>query len=229
MLAFVFNCSGQILPKITSVTLYISLLSFLIALIVVPAKAPSHQTAKFVFATFINNTGWSSNGIAFIVGLINCNWAFSCLDSTVHMAEEVHNPERAIPIAIMGTLAIGLVTSWLFAVSMMFSINNFEAITGTSTGVPILELFYQALETRTGAIGLETFLIVTGIGCLIACHTWQSRLCWSFARDGGMPFHNYLSQINSATDIPLRAHILSCCLVSILGFLYLGSETAFNR
>ncbi|KAK7536466.1 amino acid permease-domain-containing protein [Phyllosticta citribraziliensis] len=198
-------------------------------MVAVPAKAPTHQDAKFVFATFINNTGWSQNGIAFIVGLVNTNWAFACLDCATHLSEEVARPERMIPIAIMGTVAIGFVTSWFYAISMFFSIvGPFQDLVETSTGVPILELFYAALGSKGGAIVLEAFIIATGIGCLIASHTWQSRLCWSFARDRGVPGHAYLSKVHPTLDVPLNAHLLSCVIVAAVGCLYLGSYTAFN-
>lgn len=229
-ICFLFNCYGKALPGIASFTLYFSLMSFLVILITVPAVAPTHQHAKFVFATFINNTGWSNNGIAFIVGLVNTNWAFGCLDCATHLAEEVDRPERVIPIAIMGTIAIGFVTSWCYSVSMFFSIvGDFEDIANSATGVPILALFYSALNNRAGAIVLESLIICTGIGCLIASHTWQSRLCWSFARDNGVPGSQWLSQINKTLDVPLSAHIVSSLIVAAVGCLYLGSYTAFNR
>lgn len=134
-----------------------------------------------------------------------------------------------IPIAIMGTVAIGFVTSWFFAISMFFSIvGPFQDLVDTSTGVPILELFYAALGSKAGAIVLEALIIATGIGCLTASHTWQSRLCWSFARDRGVPGHSYLSNVHPALDVPLNAHILSCVIVAAVGCLYLGSYTAFN-
>ena len=227
--AFFFNCWGRVLPRVASTALYTSLLSFFIIMVVVPAKAPTHQDAKFVFANFVNNTGWASNGIAFIVGLINPNYSFSCLDCATHMAEEVHRPERMIPIAIMGTVAIGFVTSWFYSISMFFSMQDLNGLFNTPTLVPILELFYQALSTWAGAIVLETLIILTGIGCLIASHTWQSRLCWSFARDRGVPFGKLLSRVHPTLDVPLEAHFVSCVLVAILGCLYLGSSTAFNR
>ncbi|KAH0294653.1 amino acid transporter, partial [Aureobasidium sp. EXF-3399] len=96
---FLFNCYGKILPSVATTGLYCSLISFIVILATVPVTAPSHQTPKFVFATFINNTGWSNAGIAFVTGLINANWAFACLDCATHLAEEVHQPERMIPIA----------------------------------------------------------------------------------------------------------------------------------
>lgn len=70
--------------------------------------------------------------------------------------------------------------------------------------------------------------MMTGIWCLVASHTWQSRLCWSFARDGGLPFSNFLSGVDGRVDVPLRAHFVSCVIVGVLGCLYLGSYTAFN-
>ena len=227
--AFIFNCYGRSLPFVSEVTLYTSLVSFLVALIVVPAKAPTHQEAKFVFANFVNNTGWSNNGIAFIVGLVNTNWAFACLDCATHMAEEVQRPERMVPIAIMGTVGIGLITSWFYSISMFFSMQDLNGLFNTLTGVPILELYYQALGNKSGAIVLETMIIATGVGCQIACHTWQARLCWSFARDRGVPFAKQLSYVHPSLNLPLNAHLVSCIIVAILGCLYLGSNTAFSR
>ncbi|EPE09359.1 choline transport protein [Ophiostoma piceae UAMH 11346] len=227
--AGLFNCVGRTLPLIATLSLYMTLISFLVILIAVPAAAPTHQHASFVFATFVNNTGWKQGAIAFITGFINVNWGFSCLDTVVHMAEEIHQPERMLPISIMATIGIGFVTSLAFTISMMFSLNDFDLVAGTATGVPILELFYQAFgHNKGGAIFLEAMIIASGIGCQIACHTWASRICWSFARDGGVPYSNVLSKINKRLDVPLNAHLMSCFLVAVLGCLYLASLAAMN-
>ncbi|KAK5717042.1 choline transporter [Elasticomyces elasticus] len=231
--AAIFNCYGRTLPWTASFTLYVSLISFFVILVTVPSVTPAHKPASFVFATFINNTGWDQSGIAFIVGLINTNWPFCCLDCATHLSEEVPRPERNIPIAICGTVAIGFVTAWFFAVAMFFSLyGDFEQLVSTPTGVPILALFYSALTGRSaqvaGAIVLESLILATGLGCQIASHTWQSRLLWSFARDGGVPGSKYLAVTSEKLDVPLRAHLVSCALVAVVGSLYLGSYTAFN-
>lgn len=223
-----FNLYSKTLPLLSNITLWISLVSFLVILIAIPAKSSTHQTPKFVFASFINGTGWNNNAIALIVGLINPNWAFNGLDCACHMAEEINCPERLIPIAIMSTVGIGFFTAWLFAISMMFSITDLEAVAGTATGTPILELFYQALGSKAGAIVLQVLIILTGCGCLIASHTWQARLCWSFARDNGLPGSKWLARVHPKADVPVYAHIVSTSIVSVLGCLYLGSYTAFN-
>ncbi|KAA8643346.1 uncharacterized protein ATNIH1004_010113 [Aspergillus tanneri] len=226
--AFLFNCVGKVLPKVATTTLYISLISFTVILITVPAVAPTHASAQFVFANFVNSTGWPSDGLAFLVGLINPNWVFACLDSATHLAEEVTRPERSIPIAILCTVLIGFTTSWFYCISMFFSLRDLEEILNTPTQVPILALFYQALQNKAGAVVLESLILATGIGCQIACHTWQSRLCWSFARDRGLPAAGFLAQVHPTLDVPLNAHSVSCFIVGLLGLLYLGSSTAFN-
>ncbi|KAL8716515.1 MAG: hypothetical protein Q9225_006163 [Loekoesia sp. 1 TL-2023] len=227
--SFFFNCYGRTLPALGQITLWTSLISFFVILVTVPAKAPTHEHAKFVFANFVNETGWSQNGIAFIVGLINTNYAFACLDCAAHLSEEIHRPEKMIPVAILGTVAIGFVTSWTYSIALFFSMTNVEGLSGTLTGVPLLALFYQALGSKAGAIVLEALVIATGIGCLIACHTWQSRLCWSFARDHGIPLSSFFAKVDGRLNVPIRAHFMSCIFVAIVGCLYLGSYTAFNR
>ncbi|PYH93083.1 hypothetical protein BO71DRAFT_450976 [Aspergillus ellipticus CBS 707.79] len=185
--AFLFNCVGKLLPTVATTSLYISLISFAVILITVPAAAPTHASHP-----------------------------------------EVSHPERSIPIAILCTVLIGFVTSWTYCITMFFSVSNLEEILGSPTGVPILALFYQALQNKAGAIVLETLILVTGIGCQIACYTWQSRLCWSFARDRGLPAPRFLAKIHPTLDIPLHAHSVSCFIVGLLGLLYLGSSAAFN-
>ena len=128
----------------------------------------------------------------------------------------------------MGTVAIGFVTSWFFAIALFFSMGSLDELTATPTLVPILALFEQALHSTAGAIVLEALFIATGIWCLVASQTWQSRNCWSFARDGGLPFSKYLAQVDKRVDVPLRAHFVSSFIVALVGLIYLGSYTAFN-
>lgn len=226
---FFFNCYGKILPYIAQGALYTSLMSFtVITITVLVCSRDNFNTASFVFTEFENATGWESAGLAFIIGLVNPNWSFSCLDCATHMAEEVSEPERIIPISIMGTVAIGFVTSFCYSIAMFFSVQNLDDILSSNTGIPILDIYYQALGNKAGAIVLGTLVFMTGLGCNISCHTWQARLCWSFARDRGLPFSKYLSVIDPRTGVPLNAHAFSCFLVALAGCLYLGSSTAFN-
>lgn len=225
----IFNIWEKPLPHISLASLYISLASFLIITIVVLVKSSGHyQTAHFVFVEFSNGTGWSSAGIAFIVGLINPNWSFSCLDAATHLAEETLSPQTDIPKAIIGTVIIGLITSLLYSIAMFFCIRNLDDIMLSTTGSPIMDIYRQALNSKAGATGLSCLILFTAIGCNIASHTWQARLCWSFSRDRGLPGSRYWSKINPRTGAPVNAHIMSCAWCAIIGCIYMGSTTAYN-
>ncbi|ODV66580.1 amino acid transporter [Hyphopichia burtonii NRRL Y-1933] len=229
ILLILFNCYGKALPMIANGVLYFSLFSYVVITItVLVCSRGNYRDAKFVFAEFDNNTGWSNSGIAFIIGLVNPNWSFSCLDSASHLAEEVHSPETVIPIAILGTVTIGMVTAFSYSIAMFFSLHNLQDIINSNTGMPILDIYYQALGNKAGAICLGVLIFITACGVTISSHTWQARLCWSFSRDNGLPFSKYLSIIDPNLGVPLNAHLFSSFWVAVLGCLYLVSDTAFN-
>lgn len=75
-------------------------MGWFIVMITVVACAPSYQSSEFVFRTWINTTGWSNNGIAFITGLVNPLYALGGLDGVSHITEEMPNPSRNAPLAI---------------------------------------------------------------------------------------------------------------------------------
>ncbi|KAK5461301.1 hypothetical protein LTS15_003364 [Exophiala xenobiotica] len=224
-----FNLYSKFLPTIATVSLYVTLSGFIVTFITVLASSSSeYNSREFVFAQFINETGWSNNVIAFIVGLINPSWAFPCLDAATHLAEECAKPERAIPIAIMGTVVIGFITSFAYVVGMFFSVRDLSSLSTTATGVPILELFSQVVKSPGGVIVLETMVTMSGVGTLISSQTWQSRIAWAFSRDNALPFSRFWSRVDQRLMVPINAHVLSVVITAILLCLYLASLTAFN-
>ncbi|CAK9440442.1 uncharacterized protein LODBEIA_P45420 [Lodderomyces beijingensis] len=229
LLLIPFNIWEKPLPMISKITLYTSLVSFgIIIVVVLSMHEGDFQKPSFVFAEFQNGTGWKSGVIAFIVGLINPNWSFSCLDAATHIAEESLNPAVQIPQAIIGTVIVGFLTSFSYCIAMFFSIKDLTAIMESTTGVPIMDIFYQATNSKAAAIGLEVLVILTAFTCNMGCHTWQARICWSFSRDNGLPFSKYWSKVNTRTGSVVNAHLLSCFLNGVIGILYVASSTAFN-
>ena len=65
-------------------------------MVVVVAKAPAHRDTEFVFRTWINNTGWESNVICFITGLVNPLYSLGGLDGITHITEEMPNVRHQI-------------------------------------------------------------------------------------------------------------------------------------
>lgn len=224
-----FNCYGKWLPKLGSISFWVSITSYCAILITVLVCARGkYRDAKFVFATFDNNTGWKSSGIGFIVGLINPSWAFSCLDSACHLAEETEKPRTDIPKALLSTVAIGFLTAFTYSIAVFFCVQDLDEILNSASGFPILIIYQQAVGSKAGTLILGLLVFLTAFGCTIGSHTWQTRLCWSFARDNGLPFSKRLSVIHPTLGVPVQAHIFSTFWVAVLGLLYLASDVGFN-
>lgn len=77
---FVNTVAARFLPKIEGVILILHTLGFFAILIPLVILAPK-GSVDFVFKDFVNQAGWSSNGLAFFVGLISGNLPFvgTCL------------------------------------------------------------------------------------------------------------------------------------------------------
>jgi choline transport protein len=112
----------------------VSILSFFIIVVTCLGRtAPHYRRTDSVWTTFINESGWS-NEIAFLTGLVSPNYMYAGIDGAVHLAEECKNPGIVVPRALMSTVSIGFVTSFVFAVIMMYCTSDLEAVVTTATG-----------------------------------------------------------------------------------------------
>ncbi|KAF3395736.1 Choline transport protein [Penicillium rolfsii] len=219
---------NKIIPALNKFSLFYLQIGWLVVLITVVACAPTHQDTTFVFKTWINNTGWSNNGICFITGLVNPLYSLGGLDGVTHITEEMPNPSRNAPLAIAITLSIAFITGLTYLIGLMFSVQDYAALSTTSTGLPLAELFHQATQSAGGAFGL-TFILFIALGpCVVSSQLSTSRVLWAFARDSAMPFSNVWGRVSKRFGIPFNAQLLVAAANAVLGCLYLGSSTAFN-
>ena len=213
------------LPTISRFMLYWSIATMLSVVICLLAPHRPKQSAAVVFgaADYYNQSGWS-DGMAFLVGLGGINWGFSCLDAATHLAEEIPEPRKNIPKALMYTTITGLLVGLCVVLAIFF------AATDLDTTTSILGLLYTVYDGDPRcAYVVGAAILVLAWGAVIGCHTWHSRIAWSLSRDKGFPFHAHLQRLAPAPfHTPLWAILWGSCWVSICGFLYLASLTAFN-
>lgn len=81
-LATVLNVWGsRLLSLVEAISLLIHLVGFVAILIAVWVCAPATNDAHFVFTTFINSTGWSSDGLAWCLGMLSSCYVLTGLCS----------------------------------------------------------------------------------------------------------------------------------------------------
>lgn len=93
MIFTVVNIFGRkISPLVNKFGLIFCVTSFLTINLTLLGTASPKNSSKFVFTNFVNNTGWKSDGIAFIVGLTNPAFSFGGYNMTDSL------PSRGFPI-----------------------------------------------------------------------------------------------------------------------------------
>lgn len=84
---FVNAFMQKLLPQVNGTALVWSISGFLIISITVLAcAAPEYATGRYVFATWINQTGWP-DGVAFLLGLLQGGLGLTGFDAVAHMVE----------------------------------------------------------------------------------------------------------------------------------------------
>ncbi|CAH0051506.1 unnamed protein product [Clonostachys solani] len=214
---------GKLLNNVTKGLMLFTALLLAGLLIALFAAAQDRRSAHDFFTVFHNISGWS-DGMAVLIGVNSLQWCYCCLDSMVHIADEIPNPERNIPKALIWSIAVGFVTGMICLCAYMFATDDYD------TGYSSLSITFQAFSQNQGAaIVIQVLVFVSTIGALWGIHVWQSRLAWTIGYNRGFPFGKYLERISGAPyGTPVYALIFSAFFTALLGCLYLGSSTAFN-
>jgi amino acid transporter len=221
--------AAKYLNFINTVCIFWTSASVLIILVTVLIMAKAgRRSAKYVFSEYdATRAGWRP-GWAFFVGLLGSAYTLTGYGMVASMCEEVQNPEREVPKAMVLSVVAAGVTGVVYLIPILFVMPDIDELLAVSTGQPIGYLFMKATGSAGGGFGL-LFLIIgiqffAGIGSLTAA----SRCLYAFSRDGAVPGSNIWSKINKRFDIPLYALLLSTLIEGILGLIYLGSSAAFN-
>ena len=78
-----------------------------------------YASNAFVWTDFANLTGWSSDGLVFIMGILNGAYAIGTPDAVCHLCEEIPNPRRNIPYGILAQMVVGTITTLCFYITVV--------------------------------------------------------------------------------------------------------------
>lgn len=222
--------ANSAMPQLNKMGIFTILAGFFITVIVVAAMPghdgrPPHATGAFVWEQWTQALGYS-DGFVFVAGMLNGAYSIGCVDVITHLAEEIPNPQRSVPIGMALQLGIGFVTGFCYLVSIMYAINDLGVV--ADSPYPIAKIYEQATGSAAGACGMLA-LIMINIGlCVIGLFITTGRTLWTLARDGAAPFPSVLGKVDHKLDMPRNPTIATAVLITILGCIYVGSTTAFN-
>jgi len=140
----------------------------------------------------------------------------------------MRNASREAPKAIVMSVYIGAVTGFVFLVAVCFCIGDITATAQSTTGVPLIEIFYNSTGSVVGTCFLSSMIVVIGLVCANALIAEGSRSLFAFARDRGLPFSQLISKVDKKRQIPVYAILLTCLVQMAMNSIYFGTLTGFN-
>ncbi|KAF7552855.1 hypothetical protein G7Z17_g4037 [Cylindrodendrum hubeiense] len=228
---FINTLVSSALPKFEGLILILHILGFFAILIPLVTLGP-HADAKEVFTTWINNGGWSSQGISFMVGMMGNAFAFVGTDAAFHMSEETVNPSVVVPRSILLSLVINGVCGFAMLLAMVFCMGNFDDAAASAPGLlgfPHMYIFQQATNSKGGATVMAAIIMILGGCATVGMLASTSRVFWSFARDRGLPFWGLISKVDDRTTVPFWAVVVTSTISILLSFINIGSPVAFQN
>ncbi|KAJ5678974.1 hypothetical protein N7462_007218 [Penicillium macrosclerotiorum] len=204
---------------------FAGILAIVICTLVI-AKNGRHS-GEFVFTNFDPQSGWPV-GWSFCVGLLQAAYTTSSTGMVISMCEEVQQPSKQVPRAMIGTVILNTIAGFLFLIPLVFVLPNTEELIALQSGQPVPSIIKSAIGNSIGSFLLLLPLAVLAIICGVGCTTTVSRSIWAFARDDGIPYSSKWRTVNQKLNVPLNAMILGMAVEIALGLIYFGSSAAFN-
>jgi amino acid transporter len=154
---------------------------------------------------------------AALVAILAHVYIFYGFESAGDVAEEVIDAGNKVPRAIIRTILIGGLTSFVLVAALILAIpQGQEALAGSfAGGVPFILTDMPAI--------LQKLALLVVIFCFFSCGTAiqaaAARLTYSYARDGGLPASAWLSKVSAKHGTPSNALWVAAIIPTLFSLL----------
>ncbi|KAE8322355.1 amino acid/polyamine transporter I [Aspergillus sergii] len=209
---------------LTKTTFTLSITGLIIVLIAVLAAGRGRYHPE-ILTTFQGTSGWDT-APAWLLSITMGQYCYAAIGAVTHIAEEMPQPGRRIPLVINLGVLVGVMTAVPWVTVMLCGIHDIDAV--HKAFIPSMEVYYQATGSKVGATALQAFMTFLYWTCGPSQWITSSRIAWAFSRDNGLPFSHYWNFIDPKFNIPVRTTFLSVSFCLLYGLVYIASSTAFN-
>ena len=175
---------------------------------------------------FQNFTGFGPI-MATVVGLLQSYFGMCCYDAPSHMTEEMKNPTKEAPRAMIMSVWLGAISGLLFLVSIFYCIGDIQTTASSPTGVPLIQIFFNSTGSVRGTCALASMMMMIDFLACNALMAEGSRSLYAFARDHGLPFSKVFATVDPKRQVPTYAILLCLAVQMGLQSIYFGSYTGF--
>ncbi|TPX11722.1 uncharacterized protein E0L32_007459 [Thyridium curvatum] len=215
-------------PHVTTFMVWFINAGTIYVLVTLLVRAVPKNSAHDVFVKVINATGWESDGLVFFLNFLPGCVALACFDTAAHMAEEMEHPHKQIPQVMVGATALCAMTAIPMILVFLFCTVNPMALLQPLAGQPVFQVFIDGFRSDALLVVALIIYCVTYLSSCPATIATGSRLVWSFAKHGGLPFQNWIGHVDPALQVPVNAVYLTAIISSLITLLVFGPTTVLN-
>jgi choline transport protein len=147
------------LPMLEGIVVVFHICGFFAVLIVLWVLADTTPASE-IFTTFNNGGGWSIQGASCLVGILSPVFSFVGPDAATHMAEELQDASRSLPLAMVWTVIVNGGLGFVMIVTFCMMIRDVETALDSPTSYAFIEVFYNATNSKAGTSVMVALLII---------------------------------------------------------------------
>jgi choline transport protein len=110
--------------------------------------------------------------------------------------DEVKSPRTRVPRSMITAVTLNSIMQFAYMITVMYCIGDLDQVENTPTGLPIIEVYYQATQSKQATNILVVMMALILFISLFNIFASVSRLTWSFAKDKGLPFSSFFSYVS---------------------------------
>jgi amino acid transporter len=153
----------------------------------------------------------------FLLPVAYIAYSFIGFEASASVGEEVHDAHRALPVAVILSLAVGGVLVILAALGIVLAIPDMPAVLAGKDANPISTTLEHSFGSAAGRVTL-VLLVVGFTSSMIAVQTAVSRAIWASARDRALPGAPVLGKLSGRDNLPRYAILLTFIVSGALVF-----------
>ncbi|KAJ9131024.1 putative GABA permease [Pleurostoma richardsiae] len=193
------------------------------------ATTKEFNSAKLVFGSILDSTGYNNKGVAFLIGMLPAANTFITIDGPAHYAEETSKPRTDVSRAISWGTALSSLIGLPYAIILGFTMGDPVALLTSPVNNlnPLAQVVLNNTGSRGAAIALSLPLLVVAFATTIESLGMVARIIMAQARDKAVPYSKFLCKIHHRHNSPANAVVVTMVLQIALAAIYVGNTTAF--
>jgi APA family basic amino acid/polyamine antiporter len=149
----------------------------------------------------------------FGAAMLGALWAYNGWNEVTYVAEEVKNPQKNLPIALIGGIGV-IATLYIFVnATYYYVLTPVEIASVPLSSAVATEVVARALGP-SAATGMAGVLAMSIFGALLIASLVSARIPYAMARDG--MFFAPLAHLGRRTRVPIRALVAQAVWASVL-------------